>query len=393
MKNWKRWLKILALVLVIVVAVGVWAFFHWAGFMLRSPLASDIQYDWDAKSIAGTSSAGFQDGAMPRFNKPIRFAPFGDKTVLVADINNHAIRVVQLNGETKTIAGGPDKQGHRDGPSSEAQFDAPHGVAVRADGVIAVADASNHVIRLMTPVEDGADLEYSVSTWAGVPGRKGFQDGLGNQSLFNAPHAVAWGPEQELYVADIGNSRLRVIQDGTVSTLAGTGAFGEANGKLGVSTFQYPIDLCVDDQGDVLIADGGTGLIRKYDTESGTLSTPWGDIRIDMPHGLAAAPDGQVVIAEMYGHRVVMLNSGKEIIRLVGNEEPGAAINQLTKPAAVLVHDGYLWIADLGNHRIVVAEWPDHSTDLNQPKQPAGPSIEPSNGLSSEKLELDGEKE
>ena len=112
--RWKRWLKISIVLIVIASAVGTWAFFHWAGFMLRDPIAVDGQYDWPMIVIAGDGTSGFKDGDSARFNKPIRFAPFGHNAVLVADINNHAIRVVRLDGETTTLAGGPDKQGHRD---------------------------------------------------------------------------------------------------------------------------------------------------------------------------------------------------------------------------------------------------------------------------------------
>ena len=99
--------------------------------------------------IGETGTAGFADGAKPQFNKPIRLSPFGADSVVVSDINNHAIRVVHRNGQTTTLAGGPAKQGHQDGPAATAKFNSPHGVAFRrSDGAIAVAEASNHTIRL-----------------------------------------------------------------------------------------------------------------------------------------------------------------------------------------------------------------------------------------------------
>jgi hypothetical protein len=76
-----------------------------------------------------------------------------------------------------------------------------------------------------------------------------------------------------------------------------------------------------------------------------------------MPHGLALTPEGGVIVAEMYAHRIVLLTSDNEIIRLCGTGEPGANQVQLHKPAAVLIHSGYLWIADMNNHRIVTAKW------------------------------------
>ncbi len=360
MAKWKRRLKISGVVLLVLLAVGTWAFFHWAGFMLRDPMPVDERYDWTTKIIAGNGTAGFADGRSPQFNKPIRFAPFGPDAVLVADINNHAIRIVHLDGETETLAGGPDKQGHQDGPADQAQFSSPHAVAVREDGVIAVGEASNHTIRLLTPIEGtgrSAASGYVVSTLAGTPGEKGFRDGAAAEALFNAPHAVAWGANGELYVADIGNARLRSIKDGVVTTVAGTGSFGHVDGPLGSGTLQYPMDLSIDSAGGVLIADGGTGRIRRYTPESG-LSSPWSGIEIDMPHGLASVKDGGVVVAEMYGHRIVLLTSDKKIIRLCGTGESGNVVGQLHKPSAVLIHAGHLWVADLQDHRILTTKWP-----------------------------------
>ena len=75
----------------------------------------------------------------------------GTDSVVVADIFNHAIREVRLDGRVRTIVGGPDRKGYRDGPAEEAQIASPHGVGVSPTGVIAVAEASNHTIRLLTP--------------------------------------------------------------------------------------------------------------------------------------------------------------------------------------------------------------------------------------------------
>jgi streptogramin lyase len=116
------------------------------------------------------------------------------------------------------------------------------------------------------------------------------------------------------------------------------------------------MDLSVAPDGSVLIADAGTGRIRRYQPGGG-LSSPWPGIQIDMPHGLAAAPGGAVVVAEMYGHRIVLLTRDQDVVRLCGTGEPGSGLAQLHKPAAVLIHSGHLWIADLKNHRVLTAKW------------------------------------
>ncbi len=310
--------------------------------------------------VAGDGPAGFVDGDSPRFNKPIRFAPFGPDAVLVADINNHAIRIVFLDGRVETLAGGPERQGHEDGPVDQARFDSPHGVAVRDDGAIAVAEAANHTVRLLVPAErkdENSSPGYVVSTLAGRAGQNGFKDGPAGEALFNSPHAVAWEAGGALLVADIGNARLRRVKDGVVTTVAGTGTHGHDDGTLEVGTLKYPMDLSIASDGTVLIADAGTGRIRSYRPGKGLFS-PWPDIKIGMPHGVAAAPDGGVIVAEMYTHRIIMLTREQELIPLCGTGEAGSGPEQLSKPAAVLLHSGHLWIADLMNHRVLTTPWP-----------------------------------
>ena len=75
------------------------------------------------------------------------------------------------------------------------------------------------------------------------------------------------------------------------------------------------------------------------------------EIELAMPHGIDDDAQGNVYVAEIRGHQVAKLG---EAGAFAGTGVAGLDSNQLNKPAAVLVHDGYLWIADLGNHRISV---------------------------------------
>lgn len=291
--------------------------------------------------IAGNGEAGFVDGngSAARFNKPIRLAPYGDGTILVADIDNHAIRSVNLDGEVKTIAGAPDRPGHQDGPAAAARFESPHGVAVSPDGLIVVAGAASHSIRLITPAEDS----FEVTTIAGVPGESGFSDGAAASALFNSPHGVAWDAEGGILVVDIGNARIRRISDGMVTTVASA----EDSGMV------MPIDMMPALTGAYLIADAGIQKVLYWSPgQPGTLIAP--DVVLAMPHGVDDDEDGNVYVAEIRGHQVTQLSSGNVARQVAGTGIAGPGPEQLDKPAAVLVHDGYLWIADLNNHRISV---------------------------------------
>ncbi len=301
--------------------------------------------------VIGTGVAGFRDSPSPQFNKPIRLAPFDGESVLVADIYNHAIRVVHKNGEVRTLAGSPERKGHQDGPSEVAGFDGPHGVAMAADGAIVVAEASNHTVRLLRPAADTSKLNYQVTTLAGVAGKSGFADGSSRVALFSSPHAIVAGEPGQWFLCDIGNARVRALNKTVVATLSG----GEATGE---QTYQYPMDLAVDKSGTLFIIDAGKMCIFKQEKGNEPQAIPLSRPLLT-PHGICVAPDGTLVVAELRGHRIVAVNPESGVIRSVfGTGKAGSGAQELNEPAAVLIHAGKLWIADLGNHQVKILDWP-----------------------------------
>ena len=145
--------------------------------------------------------------------------------------------------------------GSADGDSEHAQFSDPFGVAIDSAGAIVIADAgSSQRIRRISP--DGR-----VSTIAG--GTRGFADGAGTAAMFDTPSGVAIGPDGTIYVADTGNNAIRAIApDGLVSTLAGDGTAGDADGPAREARFNGPIGVAVDPGGRVIVADTYNDRIR-----------------------------------------------------------------------------------------------------------------------------------
>src|SRR4030095_10761193 len=146
----------------------------------------------------------------------------------------------------------------RDGRQSG--FSDPFGVAVAADGTIYVADAGeSNRIRKISP--DG-----NVTTLAG--GGEGFADGTGASASFNTPSALALGHDGNLYVADTGNNRIRKITpEGVVSTVAGNGTAGYADGPGSQAQFDGPIGVAVDTKGNIYVADTYNDRIRKISSD------------------------------------------------------------------------------------------------------------------------------
>ncbi len=336
------WRTLAALALLAIVGVA-WSYIAFAWVFFVEPGPGGAQLGRPMEIVAGSGEPAFADGqgAAARLHKPIRLAPWGDDAVVFADINNHAIRLAYADGRVETIAGGPDREGHADGPAESARFESPHGVAVRADGAIAVCEAAGGVVRLIEKTASG----WSVSTIGGVPGESGARDGPASQSLFDAPHAVVWEPDGGLLVADIGSGRVRRIRDGQVSTVV-------PNGGGGAVELTWPMDIALDGDGTLWIADAGQAAVYRY-TETDGLTSPFPQLRLAMPHGIAVGADGSVIVAEMYAHRILRIDPATGALATICGTDEGSGPDQLRKPAAVLVHAAKLWIADLGNHRIV----------------------------------------
>lgn len=335
------------LLLLLVGGFWLWHRFLWVFFVKPGP--GGPQWHAPILAVAGSDKgeSGFQDGrgTQARMAKPIRLARLDADRAVFADINNHAVRVIHRDGTVTTLAGGADRKGFQDGPASQARFSSPHGVAVRGDGAIAVAEVSNHTIRLLTPGAGG----YVVSTLAGRPGRSGFADGPAAQARFSSPHAVLWGPSGELYVADIGNARVRCLREGQVTTLAGTGSRGDIDGPAG--TLNWPMDLALDETGGLWIADCGSLKIRRWRPGVG-LDTPLSG-RLAMPHGIATTPS-HLLVAEMNGQRILAFDrQSGAVSTLCGTPEKGCDDRHLNRPAALLVEGPEVWVADLYNHRLV----------------------------------------
>ncbi len=171
-------------------------------------------------------------------------------------------------GTLSLLAGSP-VPGYADGKGSSAQFKTPIGIACDAQGNVYVGDEGDNRIRRITPAGD-------VTTLAGS-GDPGFIDGIGVVARFNGPDGLATDTQGNLYVADVFNHSIRrVSPDGVVTTIAGTGTPGRADGMGRFAMFKAPIGLGLDALGDIYVADASNNLIRKISASgTGTLLVKW----------------------------------------------------------------------------------------------------------------------
>jgi DNA-binding beta-propeller fold protein YncE len=204
----------------------------------------------------------------------------------------NTVSVLAPDGGMRVLAGGIE--GYRDGIGANASFNTPSGIALDKDGNVFVADTGNHAIRKIAA--DG-----TVSTLAGS-GIAGFADGQGAQAQFNGPVGVAVGEDGMVYVADTYNDRIRrIATDGTVTTLAGSGVPGIADGIGELAQFDTPCGIAIGKDG-IYIADSRNDAIRRVNPDGSVITlalTPGTekDALLRRPMALAVTHDGFIYIA------------------------------------------------------------------------------------------------
>ncbi len=247
-------------------------------------------------TLAG-STLGFADGAgsMAQFNSPFGIAVDNTGNVYVSDMNNNRIRKITPTGVVSTLAG--STQGFADGTGTASQFWGPGGLAIDYTGNIYVADASNQRIRKILP-------SGLVSTLAGS-GVAGFLDGTSSSAQFNNPTGVATDYFGNVYVADRNNHKVRKITStGVVSTFAGSSQ-GFNDGFGGVAQFNFPQGVATDASGNVFVADKNNYKIRKI-ASSGMVSTIAGS-------GSSGLADGTGNIAQFQHPDAVAVDSSDNV--------------------------------------------------------------------------------
>jgi sugar lactone lactonase YvrE len=296
-----------------------------------------------------------------------------DGILYIADNGNNRVLRVDSSGTISTVAGIGTRGFSGDGGlATEAQLSEPAGVAVDAAGNLYIADLGNNRVRRVDRSSG------TISTVAGI-GTAGFSGdgGLAIAAQISEPAGVAVDAAGILYIADLGNNRVRRVDrsSGTITTVAGTGTAG-FSGDGGLATeaqLDYPAGVAVDAADNLYIADNDNDRVRRVDLSSGTITTVAGtgtqgfsggdgglatEAQLYYPAGVAVDAADNLYIADSGNHRVCRVDLSSGTITTVagtgtagfsGDDGP-AIIARLDHPRDVAVDAaGNLYIAEVGD--------------------------------------------
>lgn len=311
--------------------------------ILLTNMGGEVVTYYKVSKYAGKGIKGSLDGTLLQasFYRPyaIAFGPFGD--MYVADTYNHKIRQITPGGLVKTLAG-TGIAGSKDGPTHLASFNMPVGIAVDKSGNVFVSDTYNHKIRKIT--KDGRVL-----TLAGT-GNQGSTDGAGINASFNYPSGIVLDSVGNLYVGDPNNYKIRKIDTtGVVSTFIGY-TWGSADGIGDAASFQAPSSFAMDGSDNLYVADDEANTIRKItpdrrvttlagNGEAGSADGQGSNASFNNPSGIAVDSKGNVWVVDRVSNKIRMITPTGLVSTIAGSGKMGA-INGESKVATFGIPQG-----------------------------------------------------
>ena len=290
--------------------------------------------------------------------QPAGVAVDGSGNIFIADTGNCRIqKVTASTGDISTVAGtGVCGSSGDGGPATSAELWGPWGIAVDGSGNIFIADTYNNRIREVTASTG------DISTVAGNGGCDYNGDGIpATTADICLPITVAVNGSGNIFIADMGNNRIRNVTAGIISTIAGNGTQGNSGdgGPATAAELYWPYGVALDASGNVYIGDTDNRSIRKVTVSTGIIST-----LASTPNylaGIAVDTSGNVYAAVYGTNSVSKLTASTSVLStLAGTGVAGyngdgipATTAELNGPMGVAVDtSGNVYIADRSNNRI-----------------------------------------
>ena len=226
-------------------------------------------------TYAGTGVAGYADGVATsaQFKAPSDLCIDNAGNVYVSDFENQRIRKIDITGNVTTIAGNGNI-GFVDGNNADAEFDYPRGIVMDSEGNLFISDSWNHRIRKINLADSIVSTFAGGGINTGVSSIGDLVDDSDTSARFYTPSGLAIDGEDNIYVADAYNHRIRMITpEAVVSTVAGSGPIGPgvggySNGDALSSLLNTPTEVFISNDGRLFIGDTYNYRIRLLEDEN-----------------------------------------------------------------------------------------------------------------------------
>ncbi len=245
------------------------------------------------QTVAGSDNTG--DGGSPLsavLGQPEGIALDSAGNIYIADAAASRVRKIALDGTIQTFAGtGTPGFSGDGGPATAAALNQPYGLAFDHFGNLYIADLGNARVRKVT--SDGAI--HTVAGGGTLPATSQAQGGPAISAQLMQPRNVTIDTAGNLYISDFeANQVYNVGTNGTLTLVAGTGVAGLSGDGMGalIAQLNAPAGLAVDATGSLYVADSGNNRVRKV--SSGVIITVF---NTPSPTGLALDSTGTLYIA------------------------------------------------------------------------------------------------
>jgi sugar lactone lactonase YvrE len=294
------------------------------------------------------SDVGFiEDGglAIEAFlNKPYGIAIAPDGSILIADTHHHRVRKIK-NGQITSIAGtGVPGYEESELTAISAKLKYPNDIAIDSQGNIYISDSGNNLIRKIN--QSGI-----ISTYAGT-GNNGFS-GDGDFAVYaelNQPRGIAFDTDDNLYIADTNNNRIRVVYSETkrIHTLVGndSNVYNGEGIRARDANLKMPCDVFIDSYNNIWICDSGHHRVRKVDSFSNKICSVAGN---GTPGSYG---DGkQAIEANLFSPKRIVVHDSIFFISDADENGEVSNIRRVDKSGIITTYVGGGELFDDGHHR------------------------------------------